>query len=309
MTLTELRDEVYGVLGSDLFDPTDTATDGGRDTLDRFLNGGYRRVSTYRFPDGHQVRFRALVKVGYFQTFLYTSTAGFASATASTAVLDTNAGADDDRYNGFILEPTSGDADNERRVIVDYTGGSKTATIHKDWDTTPAAADTYKLYKRFNRLLPSSNDWQSDHVSLDPATEIFSILRLTDLEEKKRIGRIPSEDNFPTRMDQDTPPAAWWESGDRIEFDTPYSTQRWYMLEYVGYPEALTGDGTQVLAIPEPWHEAVMYAAIWRGQIRLEETDMARDALGNFKDTMISLRTEEEASYDYVEGQALVEKA
>lgn len=68
-----------------------------------------------------------------------------AGATSSTAVLDAGAAANDDVFNGLLLVIHTGTGARQARVIMDYDGTTKTATITPAWDTTPAAADAFSV--------------------------------------------------------------------------------------------------------------------------------------------------------------------
>ena len=67
------------------------------------------------------------------------------AATSTTVQLDTGASTEDDFYNGQEIEIRSGANEGETRVISDYDGGTKTATISPAWTTTPSASDDYTL--------------------------------------------------------------------------------------------------------------------------------------------------------------------
>ena len=66
------------------------------------------------------------------------------SSTGTTIVLDASASGTDDIYNGasvYITGPTGG---GQVRVITDYVGSTKTATVAA-WGTNPDASDTYEV--------------------------------------------------------------------------------------------------------------------------------------------------------------------
>jgi hypothetical protein len=57
-------------------------------------------------------------------------------------LLDSGASAVDDYYNGMVVIATI-DSNIEVRVISDYTGSSKTATVTPDWNVAPDNTDTF----------------------------------------------------------------------------------------------------------------------------------------------------------------------
>lgn len=72
---------------------------------------------------------------------------------ASTITLASTASATDDEYNGMLVRTTggtgggagSGDYSNQARVVIDYVGATKVATISGTWQTNPSSDTTYDL--------------------------------------------------------------------------------------------------------------------------------------------------------------------
>jgi hypothetical protein len=67
------------------------------------------------------------------------------SATSTTVELDSSASAVNDVYNGLEIELRDGAGEGETRVISDYDGATKTATISPAWTATPSNGDGYVL--------------------------------------------------------------------------------------------------------------------------------------------------------------------
>lgn len=77
-----------------------------------------------------------------------TATAG----AAGTITLDSSAVAIDDYYNGCIIRTTggtggggTGGANNQARVITDYVGSTKVASVSPNWETTPDNTTTFDI--------------------------------------------------------------------------------------------------------------------------------------------------------------------
>jgi len=68
-----------------------------------------------------------------------------AGSTASTAILDSGASALDDFFNHARIVLTSGTGAGQERIISDYVGSTKTATITPDWITTPDATSLFEV--------------------------------------------------------------------------------------------------------------------------------------------------------------------
>ena len=54
--------------------------------------------------------------------------------------------ATDDFYNGCLVSIQSGTGHGQARLIVDYTGATKTATVDRAWVTIPIADSVYRIY-------------------------------------------------------------------------------------------------------------------------------------------------------------------
>ncbi len=68
-----------------------------------------------------------------------------AGSTASTAVFDTGASSIDDFYNHARILTTGGTGVEQERIITDYVGATRTATITPDWVTTPDATTDFDI--------------------------------------------------------------------------------------------------------------------------------------------------------------------
>ena len=65
---------------------------------------------------------------------------------AGTVTLNSGAVATDDYYNGFIILITGGTGVGQARLITDYVGSTKVATISPNWATNPDATSTFILF-------------------------------------------------------------------------------------------------------------------------------------------------------------------
>lgn len=64
---------------------------------------------------------------------------------ASTITLAATASATDDLYNNLLISLTGGTGAGQTRLITDYVGSTKVATIKPNWTTTPDSTTTYVL--------------------------------------------------------------------------------------------------------------------------------------------------------------------
>ncbi|KIP17065.1 virulence plasmid 28.1kDa A family protein [Burkholderia sp. MSHR3999] len=67
------------------------------------------------------------------------------SATASTVVLSQQASAVDGAYAGLEVGIVSGVGSGTSRIIKEYVGATRTATLYTNWGTAPTAGSTYRI--------------------------------------------------------------------------------------------------------------------------------------------------------------------
>lgn len=64
---------------------------------------------------------------------------------AGTLTLDASASATDDFYNGCLVRLVGGTGAGQVRLISDYVGSTKVATVHPDWETTPSTDTIFHI--------------------------------------------------------------------------------------------------------------------------------------------------------------------
>jgi hypothetical protein len=67
------------------------------------------------------------------------------AGTSTTITLKSTASATDDIYNGMYVTITSGTGAGQIRIIEDYVGSTKVATVTPAWTTTPTSASNYQV--------------------------------------------------------------------------------------------------------------------------------------------------------------------
>lgn len=84
---------------------------------------------------------------GFAQTLAAAPVTGAAQAgAAATITLAAGASATDNIYVGATISYTTGGTDfGTPRTIIAYNGSTKVATVHKNWDTAPAASSGYSI--------------------------------------------------------------------------------------------------------------------------------------------------------------------
>lgn len=76
-----------------------------------------------------------------------------ASATSSTATLESTASSVDDEYNGKTISIISGTGSGQSKTILSYDGTTKVATLSSNWSTIPDKTSKYTfIYDLFNQI-------------------------------------------------------------------------------------------------------------------------------------------------------------
>lgn len=65
---------------------------------------------------------------------------------ASTITLDASASASDDAYNSLRIDIIGGTGNGQSRIITDYDGTTKIATVDSSWGTNPDATSLFVIY-------------------------------------------------------------------------------------------------------------------------------------------------------------------
>ena len=300
MTLDQLRDDAWNAGGkpSDLDPDTDTQ-DGGSPILTRIANEAQRQVALWKDPStGRHMRFRRLISELYFKSVLTSETLDDAATDASNVVLpSTDVGTQDDRYNGWGLEIGS-----ETKLITDYVGSTRTATVHEAFATTPAVGNAYKLYKRFWLLVPSTHAWVADHISL-PATSdryraegnLYEVLKIEDLVDTRVLDKAERTEAFTNFVVAVGDPREWFRLGNRLYVDTNVDEAKWFRMEYYRLPTDMSA-ATDEPEIPETFHYGINLWMIWWIHRRRMESDEAYATKRDFVDYMVTHRTEAEVA-------------
>jgi len=96
---------------------------------------------------------------------------GTAQAGASTTItLDASALANDDIYNGSTITITGGTGAGQVRVISDYVGSTKVATVSVAWATTPDNTSTFSVASQVGQYINAQPQGRAKIVSITSVT-------------------------------------------------------------------------------------------------------------------------------------------
>jgi hypothetical protein len=101
---------------------------------------------------------------------------GTAQAGASTTItLDASASATDDIFNGSIITITAGTGANQTRVISDYVGATKVATVSIAWTTTPDNTSVFSVASQVGQYVNAVPQGRAKIVAVTSATVVNAI--------------------------------------------------------------------------------------------------------------------------------------
>jgi len=88
----------------------------------------------------------ALRAAGLAETLTATDITGTAQGGgASSMTLHAGASSMDDAYKGMVIETTAGTGAGQTRVVLDYAGAGRLATVYPDWTTVPDATTEFAI--------------------------------------------------------------------------------------------------------------------------------------------------------------------
>jgi hypothetical protein len=272
VTRREIVDQIWVATGKST-ELTPEATDPNYDTslnggpfLSFVANEGQRQVAMWKDPaTGRPNRINDLLGVMFYSSHTFTDVISAVNNTTDPySITLTTIGVGDGRYNGWVVEMTSGDASGEVKFIYDYDAVSGTCYLHDAFSTTPAVGDTIKMYKNFEMLLPPTHFWVGDHISLASATDVavndgnlFEVLSIVDLKNGRELEGVTKIDKFPSNILSAGDPTSWYRHGNAIYYDRNVNNKLKFRVEYYRTPMDMTADDS-LPDIPEIWHMSIV---------------------------------------------------
>lgn len=118
----------------------------------------------------------------------YTAVTGTAQAGAATTItLAAGASAVDDFYNNLYIVTTGGTGSGQTRLITDYVGSTKVATVDAAWTVTPDATTTYSIQSVSSLMV-------NQYVNISPQGRV-RIVEYVDANTVKGIAEVPLFDD------------------------------------------------------------------------------------------------------------------
>ena len=304
MTVEEMIIEVWEASGrfSDLNPYNDPPTNNtfdlttsGAQRILNYLNRGYMAVTSWKYPNGRQIRFPINYSKIYFTATSKTVTI---DSVPSHIVLDASTPVPaDDAYNGWFLET----ADGQRRIISDSVAATDAIYVSKAFDTAPSAGEDLTLYHHQFKLLPGANAESPDNITVDFVSNFIAPEVIHDLTNQRTLYLSPDKwSMIAQRTGYGTPSTFFWDQ-QSIWFDVAPDSDIVYEMEYRRVPPALAAT-TDEPQIPEPWHTPVIYWALHEVYRRHQESTEAWAVKQDLNDMMRQILTPDELVYDKMDG-------
>lgn len=306
MTVQDAIIEVYEALGEPSnLDPYTSGTfdlaKSESQKILKWLNRGQHVVLNYKFPNGRRVSFRqnegkVLFKSRVIELSVLAATSTTIQLDNSGDTLHAAADSATDMLNNWLIKVTDGTGEGQTRYIVDYDDSTWTATVSNAWDTTPTTASTVEVSKA-SQFFRASGDYDVDfNVPVDPR-DIYTVLKITDINSRVPLSIVDRGENFPRSMVSRGRPGAYYIFNDRIEFDKAPDEERWYLIEYRKVANEVSA-ATDEFFVPPPWDEAIVLWAMQRGYRLAQESDDAYATKRDFEDFMLKTQEEAESRMD-----------
>jgi hypothetical protein len=317
MTLAEIRTAIWQNLGepTDLDPSLDTTYNSGP-YLTWVANEAQRQIAKWKDKTtGRHLRIRSLQNEMFYYSTVITETISAVNNDTFPYYIDVdegNIGSGDDRYNGWVLEVTSGDADGDILTITDYDSENSRLYVSEAFSSDPAADDTIKLYKRFDILLPSEHSWVDEHIQLPAVSDLYlgegnliDVLSIVDMENDIELEHAGRTEKFPHFIKTTGNPTKWYRYGNKIYYNINIDENIWYRLEYYRMPANMT-DNTDEPEIPSLFHWAMVLWGRWWGLARNSESSRAYSAKLDWEEEMKRTKSQYDISSERIDSKIIV---
>lgn len=309
MTILEMVQDVFEALGepSDLeyrdiatLQP-DTASVGWQRFV-RVFNNAQTAIATWKFPEGTQLRFRALEDVASFQT-----------SRLQASITPASPGVDDSfilsgsqlksgtaSYVGWLLEipDASGKSLYRGRITTStYNGGQYYITLSPaPQHGLVAPYPVVYLYTReyifqnINGMLPP---FTGPIIPYDGQYGTpLEILNVEDITNGTSIEYNSRHESYIQSEPDVGVPGEYYKLATGLRFNTWPETGINYAVRYFRTPKPFGTDVDQVCELPVQFHQCVVLHALWWGYRRMQENTSAYSTKRDLDDMLRRLRTE-----------------
>lgn len=164
----------------------------GSDATDNFYNGT-RILLTGGTGSGQSKlisSYVGLTKIATVDNNWVLKSSGTAQSAGSLSItFASGESSTDDFFNNTSIEITGGTGSGQTRIISDYVGSTRVATITVAWTTTPDSTSTYEI-----RIAPDSTTTYEIQSANAEITDISSDLSAILLDTTEMQGKLPTND-------------------------------------------------------------------------------------------------------------------
>ena len=217
-----------------------------------YLNRAYKKIVSWKRKRGKMFLFPNFYKQLNFKTSVVTDTAQAGSS--DTLQLAVGSSVTDDYYNDWVVKITDGTGEGQIRIVMDYVASTTTITVNRDFDTTPDATSVYVLYKNFFSL---------SEIGISDEEIFYSPLKIYDMKNRDDLIYGSSVKVYVDNLETySSDPTEYMYYQNKLYFNFPVSEAKWYRMEYRELPGNLVNSSDEP-EITEPFHEAILWYALW----------------------------------------------
>jgi len=131
---------------------------------------------------------------------------------------------------------------------------------------------------------------------IDLPERVYSILRIDDYMSDTEIRQASSKDELAISLSNGVP-QEYVNYGSKIIFDTALLEKRWFRFELFQQPEDIV-DLDQVLSIPGPFHQALVFWCLWQIAVRERQEIHSMNYRRLLENELISTRDEYDNDFE-----------
>jgi len=303
MTLQEIVVQVFEALG----EPSDLnpyATDGttvlvtsaGWKKLVDAVNIGCLQLSTWKWPNGRQIRMRFTEDTAVFEVNQKTFVVG--SWTSPTLTLTTSTVTDNLYVGRLVVGATSG-----ATGLVMYSSGM---TVYLTKVTgTFTTGETVTFYQREFQFVSGTDPRTAFGIPYTAANGVpFDIVGVTELGSSTPLDETSKRERFLTSESTVGTPTAFYRVPKGVVFDTWPTDGLAFLIRYQRGPRTLGyTETTAEPELPAQFHYGLVLFGIWWGLRRAQESNDAYATKKDLEEFMLRTRTENDFQDDLVSGQ------
>lgn len=147
---------------------------------------------------------------------------------------------------------------------------------------------------RFQVERTSSPAFEGTRVELP--NKFRNIIKITNMDDGTPLRRVESKESLFNPYMTFGIPGEWYSLGEMLYFDQYVEEGIWHTIEYQRLPNDMTAL-TDMLDIPEEWHEVLILINEWKVSKRMQDKQRANELLAEINRWIETLRTDMEEEW------------